>query len=854
MSSRGRDKFRREISSRSEEKGHHGRSNPPSRHLWIGNLSHSLDENTLARQFLQFGELDSIAFQPGRSYAFVNFKNEDDAYAAIRELQGFSVAGNPLRIEFAKAEKSTSRNDDYLQHREQRSAARASPYPQRDSRARHFSPDAENSRMTDKNGEPSEVLWIGFPAQLKVDEFILRKAFAPFGEIDKITAFPGRTYAFVRYRNVLAACRAKETLQGKLFGNPRVHICFAKSESGVSNRERNSSNTPSSPHFRGYAHSGSSEKFHHDRDYRNLVGDPIRCSPSYLSNREPDDPDLVNFGRKNNAWATGDGAFERRKFTDLGSERLIPGNIYEQRISPSRDRISHFQELSPERFSHQGPEYDDPFDLPEDPLLFHEVKKLKTCTFPSQSELPEYPFIHSGQGNHMPSKAFPDPDSYGKSLDPEPFGYRHIPNRQTKSVQSYGERSDQRSISYDSLHMGSVPIPTYSEQQRLALDSRVLSKKEEWKWEGTIAKGGTPVCRARCFPVGKELDMKLPEYLDCTARTGLDMLSKHYYQAAGSWVVFFVPASDPDMIFYNEFMTYLGEKQRAAVAKLDDINTLFLVPPSEFSEKVLKVPGRLSISGVVLRLEQPGLTYGSFHHQQEKSEANFASLQGDPLAIQQASPSGPYPSVSGNVAFTGTFSAGTSGASHARPAHTGGDLPEHEYALHRHNTMIASSWPSHDMESITSDPRNIASLNIPNPVSRTSSQQPLQENPPIPSSTPVAVLQPEQLAQLATSFLGQQRQPGAVSTSSDWAHQKYLLPNNQVSSEISSSQYAQMQQQQQVISSMSPATQKEFQPGSQVNQQPQYLAQEEGDTEKRLQATLQLAAALLQQIQQGKST
>lgn len=361
--------------------------------------------------------------------------------------------------------------------------------------------------MTDKSGEPSEVLWIGFPAQLKVDEFILRKAFAPFGEIDKITAFPGRTYAFVRYRNVLAACRAKETLQGKLFGNPRVHICFAKSESGTSTRERNSSNAPLSPHFRGYA----SDKFRHDRDYRNIDGDLMRYSPSYLSNREPDDPDIVNFGRKKNAWAAGDGAFERRRFPDLGSERVLPGNMYEPRNSPSRDRISHFQELSPDRFSRQGPEYDDPYDLPEDPLLFHEVKKLKTSAFPSQNELPEYPFSHSGQGNHMPSKTFPDyqPDSYGKSLDPEPFGYRQIPNRQTKSVQGYGERSDPRSVSYDSLHMGAVPIPTYPEQQRLASDSRVFSKKEEWKWEGTIAKGGTPVCRARCFPVGKELDMKL---------------------------------------------------------------------------------------------------------------------------------------------------------------------------------------------------------------------------------------------------------------------------------------------------------------------------------------------------------
>lgn len=103
QSGRGRDRFRREHPPRPEEKGHHGRSNPPSRHLWVGNISHSIDESTLARQFLRFGELESVAFQPGRSYAFVNFRNEDDAFAAIRELQGFSVAGNPLRIEFAKA-------------------------------------------------------------------------------------------------------------------------------------------------------------------------------------------------------------------------------------------------------------------------------------------------------------------------------------------------------------------------------------------------------------------------------------------------------------------------------------------------------------------------------------------------------------------------------------------------------------------------------------------------------------------------------------------------------------------------------------------------------------------------------
>jgi hypothetical protein len=60
-------------------------------------------EEDLTRHFLKFGDVESVAFQPGRSYAFINFKREDDAIAAMDALQGFPVAGNPLRVEFTKA-------------------------------------------------------------------------------------------------------------------------------------------------------------------------------------------------------------------------------------------------------------------------------------------------------------------------------------------------------------------------------------------------------------------------------------------------------------------------------------------------------------------------------------------------------------------------------------------------------------------------------------------------------------------------------------------------------------------------------------------------------------------------------
>lgn len=77
--------------------------NPPSRHLWVGNLSHNLVEDELAHHFIRFGPLEKVAFQPGRSYAFINFEVDEDAIDAMRSLQGFPLAGNPLRIEFAKA-------------------------------------------------------------------------------------------------------------------------------------------------------------------------------------------------------------------------------------------------------------------------------------------------------------------------------------------------------------------------------------------------------------------------------------------------------------------------------------------------------------------------------------------------------------------------------------------------------------------------------------------------------------------------------------------------------------------------------------------------------------------------------
>ncbi|GER45093.1 RNA binding protein [Striga asiatica] len=860
----GRGRPRRDYpSSRSEEKSHHGRgNNPPSRHLWAGNISHSISEKTLAHYFLRYGDLESIAFQPGRSYAFINYRNEEDAFAAIKELQGFVIGGNPLKIEFAKPlivkisvsasrrecsslfpfspltpselaikdfndlvhasqilevlcdydnpfrsilgvsalpmknnaennkirvsvggtgtcdEKSppASRDADYSERRDNPyPKSRESPFSPRDSRARHAIPEPlhpSKSNTRDKDSEPSEVLWVGFPPNMKMDEYVLRKAFSPFGEIEKITVFPGRTYSFVRFRNVMAAARAKEVLHGKLFGNPRVHICFAKNESG----QRIPTDAPLSPHFRSYEHEESFEHVRHSRDFGR---DPNIKSPPYIPKY---------------------GARERMRFPVHGSEVWLSGDIYEPLDSPKRKNVGvRIREFSPQEFPRKGQILDDdPWDLPEDVSFLRGPKKLKTekSTFLIDNELPEYPLSDLEKPKRV---EYADKDDESRHV-----GYRPIiPQRLMNMAQPLGERVDHWNLPRDEFQVAPAQLPP---------ERRQSSLKEVWNWEGMIAKGGNPICRARCFPVGKSPDMILPGCLDCTARTSLDMLAKNYYQAASAWVVFFAPANDPDISYYNEFMNYLGERQRAAVVKLDELTTLFLVPPSEFSEKVLKVPGRLSISGVILSLETPGLSYGPTPLTENREPSS-------------STPSKPYLP---NPPFTNYERPGINmGSVHGNSSSGGPHWPDHDF--HRSNPLSRIGSVGHPFPAM--------------PQTGGNGKFPVLENT---SSTPAAGLPSEKLSQLASSLLGQQQ--GQFSQSGNpfvKTSQYYGAQNNEQGiSDLGQSRVGQMQQQSGELGSS--------QASQQQSQNPVKEDDSEADPQKRLQATLQLAASLLQQIQQGK--
>ncbi|GAB2262375.1 hypothetical protein Droror1_Dr00003372 [Drosera rotundifolia] len=869
------------------------RDNPASRHLWVGNVSPRMPmESVLAEHFVRFGPLESISFLPGRSYGFVNFEREEDAVAAKDKLQGFVVADLPLKIEFSKSDKSaaSSRDSSSIRRDEQRAQSRSSPFSQREFRPRRASPEPslpENSRADDGEEIPSEVLWIGFPALLKVDETILRKAFSPFGEIEKISAQPGKTFAFVRFKNLLSSCRAKETLQGKLFGNPRVHIRFARAETGPpSSVRRGQGLNPTPAHFEN-GHPESFDKYRPDRNFEDLADEQNIRQHSYISKRDYRDPDVVGFGGSEPSWRGGNIAYEQQRLNDLAPKQGFHGD-------------AHFREFSPPKLPRKHPYSEDPWDSPQPAYDGAKRTKMGPGPFPPpERELPEYPFSGSEGRHGFPRmlSEFPLPDESAH------MRFSHVPDLPPNTAQPFGDRSESwkrptpdllQPPSHDPFHSTPGSFTSNSADWKRPTDFHQPPVSKEWKWEGTIAKGGTPVCRARCFPVGRVLDIMLPELLDCTARTGLEMLAKHYYQAADTWVVFFVPHTDADIGFYNEFMNYLGEKQRAAVAKIDERNTLFLVPPSEFSEKVLKVPGRLSMSGVVLRLEPPSSNTGLLQSLHERRASQFLPPQSNIPYQRSDSPSGLLPpgmshqnmEKSGFGGPAPSFSLSSQMVSSSLSGYDNA-LPDavdrrQEYPPNLHTVAFGSNSP-HQLHGLITDSRNASShgthgatvhVQEPNMGSYISgyagslsgSSSSFEDQKPSASlPTPLNSLQPEQLAMLASSLLGQQRQQlgstSAASGSEDYRSSTMNHPGNlpaqrqayQVPSEPLTTQYGQQQQSAYVPATNAPAVAQ-----SQVSQQPRSNAntQEEGeaDPQRRLQATLQLAAALLQQIQQGKGT
>ncbi|CAO2838198.1 unnamed protein product [Amaranthus hypochondriacus] len=537
----------------------------PSKHVWIGGFSSSVTRERLEKELSKFGKIEELKFNRDRNTAIAGFVRLEDALAAVKNLNGSQIGVDRIRVDFqrsqpVKREQSDLRDMGSAQFKDMGclDPSWINPDMMRNYREPTYSGHKRlmpSQPLGGRKGDhPSKVLWVGYPASVVIDEEMLHNAMILYGEIENIKCFPSRHYAFVDFRSVDEARRAKEALQGRLFNDPRISIMFSNSDLAPGNEFGQPY-----PTFRGQR----PDIFGNDLPFRlpvdmfdsnfamppnNLYGPPSNslfgpaCVLRPFGSRENLDPLLPSPD------------FHDSNLLSSMSELTSIVSFNQRKLSPAVGLLP--SPILPGRASHKtsGWEVLDPNQLPR------------------ESKRSRIEGVTSFQG----------PTIVGKG----------------------GECNGSTDEPYSAGQFMNAPLSRLQVDNGLSLGNVMGRSSGDHIWHGVISKGGNPVCHARCVPMGKGLEFELPEIVNCCAKTGLDMLAKHYAGAIGFDIVFFLPDRAEDFANYTEFLQYLGSNNRAGVAKLDDGTTLFLVPPSDFLTDVLKVAGRERLYGVVLKLPQ----------------------------------------------------------------------------------------------------------------------------------------------------------------------------------------------------------------------------------------------------------
>ncbi|KAL3506760.1 hypothetical protein ACH5RR_032142 [Cinchona calisaya] len=534
----------------------------PCKSLWVAGISQSVSKEELEEEFMRFGKIQEFKFLRDRNTAYVDYFKLEDASQALKSMNGKRFGGDQIRVDFLRSQPSRREHLPDLRD------AREGQFPNRsigppdaqwmgqDSMKVFSEPIHAGSKGHQfqslggrrGDGQPSKVLWISYPPSVQIEEDMLHNAMILFGEIERIKTFEDRNYAFVQFRSVDEARLAKEGLQGKLFSDPRITIEYSNSDLG-----------PSKDYLGNYPGTkGPMPDMHQNEVPFREKMDIIGHNPPILPPRGVPGPDVLlrSLGPQGNIESQGG------RHTHLGGPNW-------RRSPPAPGLLSSpSASLNLPNRSVSGA-----WDIFDASQLQRESKRSRV-----DRTLQTYDM------SFPPRRA----DEQGLGLD-EPYGLR------TLSAAGFAD-SLSNFEGRNRLSPVDVQISASGLGKRLP--------EPDYVWQGIIAKGGSPICRARCVPIGEGIGSHIPEVVNCTARTGLDMLTKHYADAVGYSVAFFLPDSEADFASYTEFLRYLGARNRAGVAKFDDGTTLFLVPPSDFLTNVLKFDGPERLYGVVLEFPQ----------------------------------------------------------------------------------------------------------------------------------------------------------------------------------------------------------------------------------------------------------
>jgi len=185
---------------------------PSGNTLYVGNLFYEVSSDQLKQVFSRFGEIDDVTLVYdgrglSRGFGYVNFKNAEDAQAAVDNLHMQIFEGRSLVVQFHVSRNNKPRNRDV----------------QRETRP------------------PSETLFIG-NMSFEMSDKDLNDLFRDIRNvrdvrvaIDRRTGQP-RGFAHADFSDIASATKAKELLQEKVVYGRKLRVDYSNGPTKYQNR------------------------------------------------------------------------------------------------------------------------------------------------------------------------------------------------------------------------------------------------------------------------------------------------------------------------------------------------------------------------------------------------------------------------------------------------------------------------------------------------------------------------------------------------------------------------------------------------------------------------------------------
>ena len=306
---------------------------------------------------------------------------------------------------------------------------------------------------------------------------MLHNAMILFGEIERIRSFPSKHYSFVEFRSVDEARRAKEGLEGRLFNDPRISIMY-------------SSIGPT-----------------RSKDYPVFYPGVKGPRPDVLFDEPPFQPAHIDMFNHNRPLVPNALSRPAPSGGVLGPNRLMrpfgPQGSFEPLLS--------------------GPEFNDlsalnkRLDANPNSLIGGPNWRRSSPApgiFPSPSQVAKRP-VSSGAWDVFDANQLQRESKRSRMDTVLPAYDSAFP---LKKMDDHGSGLDQLyGLGPQVDGSPSGPFNNFQEKNLYGpAETRMTTRgmgqgypDHDYIWRGVIAKGGTPVCRARCVPVGEGIEFEM---------------------------------------------------------------------------------------------------------------------------------------------------------------------------------------------------------------------------------------------------------------------------------------------------------------------------------------------------------